>query len=127
MTTTGRGLEVAGPKLILTPDGRRCYAYSGSIGVVQSNTTLLLFESRFDPIDMLFRFNTQTTDDDIRFTILFNDVVVQGYTIGSSNNHSFQQGIKLIVPQSTTVTCLGYNESSSTSRTCYASATGLMV
>jgi len=105
--------------------GDHCYAYSGAItDIVQADNTMLDFNTGKRYIKALFQFQTQTTDDDIRFTISFNGQIVQGYTIGSSNNHAFQEGLRIIIPPQTRVKCFGYNESSSTDRTGYASITG---
>ena len=114
-----------GPQLGLSVIGSHAYAFSGAVtDIVQADNTMLDFNTGSEYIKSVFRFNTQTTDDDIRFTISFNGQIVQGYTIGSSNNHAFQEGLRIIIPPFTRVKCFGYNESSSTNRTAYASVSG---
>ena len=104
--------------------GNHTYGYSGALSITQTDVTMLDFSTSSQYIRALFRFNSQTTDDDLRFTIELNGEIVQGYTIGSSNNHSFQEGLKIIIPPGTSVKCFGYNESSNTGRTAYASFIG---
>jgi len=116
---------ITGRELQYTQDNKHSFAYSGAIGIVQSDTTMLEFSnSSSNYIYAIFRFNSQTTDDDLRFTIEINGEIVQGYTIGSSPNHSFQEDLKIIIPPGSALKCFGYNESSNTSRTAYASMTG---
>ena len=104
--------------------GGHAFANSGAVGVVQADTTQLDFTTGGEYITAKFRFNTENTDDDIRFKVLFDGEAVQGYTVGSANNHSFHSALDLIIPPFTHVVCTGYNESSSTSRTTYASTSG---
>jgi len=105
--------------------GERSFAYSGKVGIVQSNVTMLEFTTSNSTTVAYFRFNyAVASDDDLRFTVKFNGLDVQGYEMGSSNNHAFQEPLKLIIPPLTSVLCIGYNESSSTSRDAYASMTG---
>jgi hypothetical protein len=104
--------------------GNHAYANSGPIAVAQADTTQLDFTTGSQYIVAKFRFNTESTDDDIRFQVNFDGQTVQGYTIGSSNNHAFHSALDLLIPPYTHVTTTGYNESSSSGRTTYASITG---
>jgi hypothetical protein len=124
-TKTGSNAQFTSAGKGLTVIGDYAYAYSGAVtDIVQADTTLLDFNTGKGFIKAKFQFQTQTTDDDIRFTISLNNIVVMGYTIGSSNNHAFQDAINIIIPPLTQVKCFGYNESSGTQRTGYASMTG---
>tara|TARA_Y100000310_G_C20042597_1_gene516862 strand:+ start:55 stop:474 length:420 start_codon:yes stop_codon:yes gene_type:complete len=53
-TTTGRGLAVISPKLIYTDDGKHCYGYNttGLITAASGETTLFLFETKFDHLKL---------------------------------------------------------------------------
>ena len=104
--------------------GNHAYANSGAVTVAQSDTIQLIFTTGSQYIVAKFRFNTEATDDDIRFQVNFDSQTVQGYTIGSSNNHAFHSALDLLIPPYTHVTTTGYNESSSSGRTTYASISG---
>jgi len=54
--TTGRGLAVTSPKLIYTEDGKRCYAYSGTITTANSIKTALEFITKESHIRGKFEF-----------------------------------------------------------------------
>jgi hypothetical protein len=121
---SGFGSGGAGISQNLNYLGDHAFAISGPVGVVQADTTQLDFTTGAGYIVCKVRFNTEGTDDDIRFQVKFDGQVVQGYTVGSANNHSFHSALDLIIPPFTHVTCTGYNESSSSERTTYATISG---
>jgi len=83
-TTDGRGLAVTSPKLIYTEDGKRCYAYSGTLTTVNTSKSALEFVTKESHILGKFEFmggvnynagnlNDGTID---AFRVSFNGVVI---------------------------------------------------
>jgi len=111
VTTTGRGLAVTSPKLLFTPDGTHCYAYSGAIDA--DNTGMvdqLKFTTYDDPINGQFTLgaNMLTTDEETGgttlFALYFNDVLIHlGKADGLSEDMPSVFLLPVLIPPSTDV------------------------
>ena len=115
-TTTGRGLAVTSPKIIYTGDGKRCYAYSGDIGVTNSEVVLLEATTTNHVIKgkIQFSYNANASDN-YKYKIYFNGVVVFGYFVG----HGSAEGsgypdtpVYVIIPPNTDLKVTAENISS---------------
>jgi len=80
VTTTGRGIAVTGPKLIYTPDGERCYAYSGIFSISGSSSadnTLLKISSKNNYIKARIQLSwADNTGANAYFEAKMNDVSI---------------------------------------------------
>jgi len=106
VTTTGRGLAVTSPKLIFTPDGTHCYAYSGFVTSPASTATFTLLEfttgSGFIVAKADFFYPTYTGDN-FRYRILIDDVNLIGIEVAHGADANLLNPIDIIVPPLSTV------------------------
>lgn len=109
-TTTGRGLAVTSPQLIFTPDGTRCYAYSG-IKVLNNNTvTFFEFISGEQPLKVKVQWYLEITGNvasskNFNFVISINgiDVINTGGRSGQTHPFYDVDPMRLIIPPTSTV------------------------
>ena len=67
------GQTVKGNALQFTNDNKHCYAYSGIIGVSNSEKTMLLFNTNSEYLKVLSQpFNSTASNDDLTWKIYFN-------------------------------------------------------
>ena len=99
-----------------TPDNKRAYAYSGLTSVTDSNSILLEFQTNSEYIIAKWQpsyFSSGGTDA-YRFTLVFNDIVIQNLTESNDKDgpYDLQQ---CIIPPFTKVkiTCANVSDSSS--------------
>jgi len=100
----------------LTYLGDHAYAYGGKVGVPQSTTTLLSFETGKQYVKgMLAIQNSSGAGDDIQYEVLLNGVVIMS-TRNEEPTENDQFPMHLIFPPHTTVLITGYNISSGAER-----------
>jgi len=115
MTTTGRGIAVTGPKLIYTPNGKRCYAYSGGQSTDNTQLDLLNFQTGLHVISGEFVFIYATIGNhDFEYKIYLNGVIVFNQFMENTagdNKHKSNQlfAMPFILPPVTTVRCTAQN------------------
>jgi len=113
-TTTGRGLAVTSPQLILTDDGIHCYAYSGGYGAVTNSVEWLRIRTSDFYVIGTFQLNTPVKADTpldmsgLVAVIKFNDVIICQLVVNpqaapNATNPTFATQ-ELIIPPSTTMT-----------------------
>jgi len=96
-----------------TPDNLRCYAYSGTIAVTNTETALLSFETISGYVVAKFQFNfIANSVDNFRYRIKFNSDIIQSYHVGGSNIYTEPDNVlNLIIPPFTSVTATAQNVS----------------
>ena len=105
--------------LQFTPDNKYAYAYSGEIGIdsTAGGTTLLEFNTNSEYLNSQIQmFNTSGSGDDIRYEILFNNIIVASMYANSGNDFLLDTPILLLIPPFTEVKIKGLNISSGTAR-----------
>jgi len=118
---------IVGPDLQYTQDNKHAFAYSGVIGVTDSETTLLgstMTGSGYISAKLQISYMS-ATENNIEYLIYFNDIVVQGYTVkGGGNYTEADVPLWLIIPPFTELKVTGVNKSASTARDHAVSLTG---
>jgi len=106
---------VKGNALQFTNDNKHVYAYSGVVGVSNSEKTMLLFNTNSEYLKVLSQpFNSTASNDDLTWKIYFNDVIVYEEVMW---NISFNRiSPRLVIPPFTTVKVTCENTGSATSR-----------
>jgi len=107
--------------------GRHCYASSGSIGVGQSETTLLDFRSGEDSyINGQVQVNYAADQaENALYKIYFNGLVIQSWVVpGGGGQPSPEQPCLILIPPGTQVKVTGILLSGGSDRTHFATLTG---
>jgi|TARA_Y100000034_G_C6713745_1_gene315406 hypothetical protein len=100
---------ITGPELQYTQDNKHCFAYSGAIGVSNSETDLLNFHSKSAYIVATFQFGPDEYDtDDYRFRVRFNGIIVLAYLVPRSD-YQINNPLNLIIPPNTEVRATAEN------------------
>tara|TARA_Y100000401_G_C8306405_1_gene217201 strand:- start:851 stop:1258 length:408 start_codon:yes stop_codon:yes gene_type:complete len=102
--------------LQFTNDNKFAYAYSGIVNVTTAQTTLLEFFTNSSYLVAKFQpqYHQETTGNNSRFTVLFDDVIVSSCQMTSSFDYSPFEEIELIIPPLTNVKIIAQNVSSGT-------------
>ena len=106
--------------------GDHAYAYSGSVGVDNNETTLLEFTTGAGYITAIFQpfyFQTNETDN-IKYDITFNDILIAGLQLTDATAYTPYEAINLIIPARTMVKVTALNTSTTASRAVGVSITG---
>lgn len=104
MTTTGRGLAVAGQKLIYTPKGTHAYAFSGSVSYNDTETSALEFTNGPEPLKCYLHIEyVGTSGDDLTAKIYLNNVQVWETYMSAGTTIQREFPVKFIVPETTTL------------------------
>jgi len=87
------------------------YAYSGTVGVDDNETTLLSFTTGSGLIVAQIQFNAITVySTDLKYLVYFNGSIMQGYIIlQAADRARADTAIKVVVPPFTIVRCTAQN------------------
>jgi len=110
VTTTGRGIAVTSPKLIYTPDGKRCYGYSGTFGSSIASQTIFdsLSSSAGTYIVGEFQYNQPVdpeslADESGAVQIKFNGVTISIMKVSDGSGMTGSVTQKVIIPALTRI------------------------
>jgi len=109
-----------------TPDNKRCYAYSGVMGVTNTEKTMIQFQTNSEYLiaKVLFSYVDNDTED-YRYRIYFNDVVVQAILQGRKDyDFSYEYAVPMIIPPFTDVKLTAQNVDNANERSQLVSLTG---
>ena len=99
--------------------GDHAYAYGGVVGVPQSTTTLLSFETGKQYVKGILGVqNGSGSGDDMSYEVSLNGVVIVTIYAGANPDRSWsdQYPLNLIIPPHTTLLVTAYNEGSGSPR-----------
>jgi len=97
---------VATPNALnFTPDNKQCYAYSGVVGVDDTEKNLLEFQTNSEYIEAQIQLGSDSAEnEDFEFQIYFNNVVVFAGIFNNQGQHNIGSWpIPLIIPPFTEV------------------------
>jgi len=121
------GETVTSNALQFTNDNKHVYAYSGLIGVVNAEKTLLLMQTNSEYIlSKLQILNATTSNEDFQYKVYFNDIAISQwhFLYASTIHQSIEYPYLLTIPPFTTVKVTALNLSSGVSREHSATLTG---
>jgi len=119
--------------LTLNYIGKRVYAYSGIVGVTNSEKTLIETQTPNEVIKMRWEWNyTNTSDaittDDYTFFFYLNDILVTAVTTDVAARFNEASNYKMfLVPPLTTIKITAVNKTGATVNNCYSSLIGKIV
>ena len=103
------------------------YAYSGLVGVINVQTTLIEMTTNSEAILGEFNFNKNTSDgDDMEYQVLINNIEVQGWRHDYSAR-GFRNIAKILIPPFSSVKATANNKTGSSSRNILCSFTGEVI
>ena len=111
--------------LNFTPDNKHAYAYSGVMGITNTETTMIEFNTNSEYLKgkVLFSYVDNDTED-YRYRIYLNDTIVQVILQGRKDyDFMFEYAIPIIIPPFSNVKLTAQNIDNSNSRTQIASLT----
>jgi len=118
----GSNAQFTGASKALTVLGNgMIYAFSGFIGVTNTETTLLEFSTPKGVIEACVHFNYVAeagggAGEDYFYRVYFNNIEIQGYLVNSAATANDRNPLKLIIPPLTLVKCTADNTTDGTSR-----------
>jgi len=119
---------VATPNALnFTPDNKRSYAYSGLIGVTNSVTTLLEFNTNSEYIIAELQvINGTASNEDFIYKVYFNDVEIARWHFfyASTIHQTMPQPYQILIPPFTKFHITAENNTAGTSRDHSVTLTG---
>jgi len=106
--------------------GNHCYAYSGVVGVNDTEKALLKFSTGNEYIRAIIQFNGGAAGggDNYIYRVKYDSQIVQEYVTNSNTDDAPNQKLNLIIPPFTNVECTAVNASDNSSNDQIVSLSG---